>query len=219
MYFLPSLVRIPVSLIFLFAFGLFYSCKDSDQLAQEALHHLKSGKSITALALFDQILDEEPENPLALYGRGKILISNSLTINIGKRILKKALFLLDSEEEAKKDIYITLSHVLKAKESILFLEKAIQREKKLFPEIYQILAQRYLEKGESQKALDTYEKAIHLYPNHIQLVVEYALFLNQKGKYKKTDELLVKASDKNPEKLDYLSSLVLKPSFKKILDF
>jgi len=81
-------------------------CHNSNSLAIQGLKFLDQGKKITALKYFEEALDANKKNPLALYGKGKIMIESSLTMSLGQKLIESSLPKLD--KKYKTDAVLSL---------------------------------------------------------------------------------------------------------------
>ncbi|AFM14310.1 hypothetical protein Turpa_3676 [Turneriella parva DSM 21527] len=66
------------------------SCGRSRALAEEGLRRLEQGKQTSALELFDRALRSDPNEALALYGKGTLLAEEQITEQIALAMLNQA---------------------------------------------------------------------------------------------------------------------------------
>lgn len=68
---------------------LLLSCR-ARALAEEGIMRMEQGKETSALELFDRALRSNPEEPLALYGKGMLLSEEQITREIALAMLRQA---------------------------------------------------------------------------------------------------------------------------------
>ena len=175
-YLLPFLFIVP-----------FTGCKNADYYAHEGLKHLQQGHKITALRNFETAYEKDKDNPLALYGKGIILIDSGITIDMGLESLEKAIPGL-SDIEYKADAYLKLARgykgLKKDTKAIHKLEEAI-KNKVDDARIYHVLAGLYLnlpvkkedKKKNFERALTLYQEGVKRFPEDAALNREYGIHL------------------------------------------
>ena len=199
-------MRIFVYIIFIFLF--LENCKQSNKFALEGIKELEHGRNITALTFFDRVLKNDPDNVIALYGKGKILITKALTLNIGIEMLKTALKSEDLDIKYKQDICIVLSSVLDNKEIITLLSKIIKEQVISNPEIYIILAKSYINIQNYLEADTVYNKGLVIFKNNNSLTKSYISFLISRQKYNIAKDHLLTLINLYPNDTDNLENLI-----------
>ncbi|RME90614.1 MAG: hypothetical protein D6767_06575 [Candidatus Hydrogenedentota bacterium] len=187
----------------MFPLLLLFSCKNANKIANEGIEYLNAGNYIAALNAFDEALEIDKENVLALYGRARIYAKNSETREMAKRDLEKALPHLKSPED-ELQARIVLANIYyqynQWKKAISVLEDAYQkgrREKRLLLH----LSQYYAENRQISKAKEVYEKALQQYASDEDILYSYGLFLAKYlHQYKKATDYLVQSLEKAKEK-------------------
>ena len=188
-----------IAVVFLFSIG----CNQANQMAEEGILQLEQGKSVTALTLFEEALEIDSENSIALYGKGQILIQQEVTRHMGKSMLKKAVLRLSDRKQQKSAAFL-LAQFSETKDGIEILYNMIKR-KFNDPDVYLQLAAYQTKLKEKKKALATYLEAIDLYPQQARLKVKLAYFYaaNMRN-YRKAFEYYKQASDTQEDDIDCL---------------
>ncbi len=204
-------VKLCLICVSLFSYFLvFSSCYRADKIAQEGLLKLEQKKYVTALTLFEDVLENVPEHAIALYGKGSILIQQEVTRHMGKLMLKKAISSL-SLKELKKKSYLLLVEFSNVQESIQIFQDMLQ--KKLSDSyVYSKLASYQLKLNKKREALVTYLEGIQKYPEKNHLKGELAFFYaSHMRNYRKALEYYQEAvsREKNEESknIEYLMGL------------
>jgi tetratricopeptide (TPR) repeat protein len=158
---------------YLILFIVFSSgCHNANSLARQGLKNLEQGKKITALKYFEEALDANKKNPLALYGKGKIMIESSLTVSLGQKLIENSLPRLD--KEYKTDAILSLGKSYAAtnlyNKAIQILEASLS-EGSQAPEIYMDLSFYYLQTLEKSQAKNILLKGIQVNPKSDRLYV------------------------------------------------
>ena len=195
---------------FLLIFSLISQCKDANNMARQGLEYLNDKKTIAALNLFDQALEIDEGNHLALFGKGKIFIREVLTLNIGKEMLTKSITGLE-DKSLKKEAYILLSEVSPKEESIKILQKAILDQSVVDATLFHTLAKSQLKNDQIEEAISTYETGINKYPEDHTIYKKLGVVLASRLKnYQEAYTLFKVITKKSPsdiESLYYLSKI------------
>ena len=200
------LLRCALAYIWLGVFFVPLNCHNADKTAREGILRLEEGKDVIALTLFEEALEADPENSLALYGKGQILIRQELTKHIGLPMLKKAVSGLPNADSRKK-AYLFMVQASDAQEAIKILEEMI-KNKMDDPNVYSQLAARQLELNNRRAAVKIYLKAIEKYPQKTHLKGELALlYASQMRAYRRASEYYQKALDEDATNTSYLMGL------------
>ena len=182
------------------------NCHRADKAAREGLFKLEEGKDVIALTLFEDALEIDPENSLALYGKGQILIRQEVTKHIGLSMLRKAISGLPDMDSRKK-AYLFMVKASDAEEGIKILEKMI-KDKMDDSNVYSQLAARQLKLKNKRIAVKTYLEAIQKYPQKTHLKGELAsLYASHMRAYRKALEYYQKALDEDGANTSYLMGL------------
>ena len=166
------------------------ACNFSHKLAQEGIKHLEKGEEITALTFFEKSLKQEPKQPLALYGKGKLLAQSIITSHVAQDMLKMSLNTLSKQDQKyAEDIYIILARLAGGSKAIKILTDALP----LFPtkKVYLTLGGYYTELKEYKRAYMLYkEKALIQYDNDIDLQIAMINSLLSLKLYRKAYNIL-----------------------------
>ena len=167
-------------------------------------------KTLTALNLFDQALEIDKDNSLALFGKGKIFVKETLTLNIGREMLFKSIPGL-KDKPLRKEAYLLLFKTSSGQESVKILQKAIMDQLVVDPELFQTLAEYQLEKDQIKEAVFTYESGIKKCPDDITLKKNLGVvFASRLKSYREAYLLFKNIVEKTPkdiESLYYLSKI------------
>ena len=163
------MIKKTIAVFFLTAF--FFSCHNANSLAKQGLKNLEQGKKITALKFFEQALDANKKNPIALYGKGKIMMESNLTISLGQRMVESALPNLD--KKYKTDAILSLGRSYAATnvydQAIKVLAGSIETGNHA-PEIYIDLSFYYLQILEKNQARNILVKGLSANPKSTALL-------------------------------------------------
>jgi lipopolysaccharide biosynthesis regulator YciM len=147
-------------------------CHNSNSLARQGLKNLEQGKKITALKFFEEALDANKKNPLALYGKGKIMTESTLTMSLGQKLIESALPKLDSEY--KTDAILSLGKSYAAtnlySRAIKVMENSLA-EGTHDPEIYIDLSFYNLQILEKNQARNVLLKGLQANPKSVRLYI------------------------------------------------
>ena len=195
---------------FFLLLSLISQCKDANNMARQGLEYLNDKKNIAALNLFDQALEIDEGNPLALFGKGKIFIREPLTLNIGKEMLTRSITGLE-DKFLKKEAYLLLSEVSSKEESIQILEKAILDQSAVDADLFHALAKSQLKNDQIKKAISTYETGMKKYPKDHTIHKELGVVLASRLKnYREAYTIFKVITKKKPEDIEslyYLSKI------------
>ncbi|MDH4261423.1 MAG: hypothetical protein OEV78_00090 [Spirochaetia bacterium] len=149
-----------------------FNCQNANKLAKLGLKNLEQGKKITALKYFEEALDSNKKNPLALYGKGKIMIESSLTLNLGQKLIESSLPKLDKEYVTDAILSLGKSYASTNlyNKAMQILEKAIS-EGNHAPEIYMDLSFYYIQTLEKNQARNILLKGIQANPKSDRLYI------------------------------------------------
>lgn len=152
-----------------------WQCRNANSIAKEGFKNLEQGKKITALRFFEEALDVNKNNPLALYGKGKILIESNLTFNLGQKLIETALPKLDSEY--KTDAVMTLAKSYARTnlydKAIKYLEESIKNGVHV-PDMFIDLSFYYMQTLEKTKGRNILLKGLETYPKSISIYIALA---------------------------------------------
>ena len=192
---------VPFLFLFVFAF-----CENPNKYSERGLELLEEKRDLSALILFDKALEIESNNPLSLYGKGTIMIKNSITTDIGYRMLEQSFpnltgrkrgevgILLAKYYYSKKDFNKALEYVANAKE-----------EGNIKEEIYIIESSIYSAKNQYQKTISSLTKGYEEYQTAIfmeHIVAEHIKHKNYRKAYQILLDLLRKENN-NQDKYLY----------------
>lgn len=161
--------------IYLASFIFIVNCQSSNSLAKEGLKYLEQGKKITALKFFEDALNANKKNPIALYGKGKIMTESNLTMGLGQKLIESAIPRL--EAPYKIDAVISLGKSYAAtnlyNRAIKVLNTSIS-EGSQSPEIYMDLSFYYLQTLETNQARNSLLKGLAVFPKSVPLYLSLA---------------------------------------------
>ncbi len=181
-------------------------CNQADKMAKEGIFYLEQGKDVTALALFEDALEIDSENSIALYGKGQILIQQEVTRHIGKSMLKKAVLHL-SDQKQEKNATLLIAKFSDTKDRIQILRRMIKR-KMDDPDVYLQLANAHSKLQKKKEALTIYMEAIRKYPKDAYLKAELAHFYARSMRnYHKAFEYYKQSSEEQEDNIDCLIGL------------
>ena len=162
-------------LLYLVICFAFIKCNNANSLAKEGLKHLDQGKKITALKYFEEALDSNKKNPIALYGKGKIMTESSLTMNLGQKLLENSIPKLDPEY--KSDAILTLARSYARTNlydrAIKLIEENISAPS-ASPDLYIDLSFYYIQTLEKNKGRNILEKGLEANPKSMSLYLALA---------------------------------------------
>jgi len=161
---------------------------------------INAGKDGEALAVLDNALANNPNDPKGYYLRGVLRSKNPATFQQGIEDLRQALVLSPGD----KEVLVTLGEKLLGKrevaDAIIFLKKAVDMDPDL-SRAYRLLGSCYLEKGETETALTMFRKCLDRDPkdNGARLSLSKVYF-DTGSLEKANDNLRIILSQANPEK-------------------
>ncbi|GEM_PF-2838285 len=158
---------------------LVYSCSDGSRLAREGREQQQKGHNVVALNLYEKSLEQNPSNPIALLGKGSILVRENVTRQMGISMIEKALPKI-KDPGMKAEAYVALLN-----DSISRgdngradkLSQTIDKQKIYSPKIFSLLARSAKNPG------NVYETALLNYPESRELRLEYASWLGSRKNY------------------------------------
>ncbi|MDH4200263.1 MAG: tetratricopeptide repeat protein [Spirochaetia bacterium] len=163
------------TIFFILGIFLIFSCNNANSLAKEGLKNLDQGKKITALKYFEEALDSNKKNPIALYGKGKIMTESTLTLSLGQKLLENSIPKLG--DEYKVDAILTLARSYARTnlydKAIKLLEESTSAEP-AFPDLYIDLSFYYIQTLEKTKARNILAKGLEANPKAVSLYLELA---------------------------------------------
>ncbi|MEO1428207.1 MAG: tetratricopeptide repeat protein [Cyanobacteria bacterium J06632_19] len=147
---------------------------------QLAVKHLQANRFIQAEQCYHQVLEEQPQNPEALYGLG-LMAQQMNQLPIAEKLLSKVVSLQPSLLKA----WFSLGNVRQANGQLPEAEsaylKAIELQPKIAP-LYNNLGYTLQQQGKWDEAIKCYQKALEIQPNCFEAEVNLgnALFTQQK---------------------------------------
>jgi tetratricopeptide (TPR) repeat protein len=185
------------------------NCRNSNFYAKEGIKNLHDGKKITALKFFEEALDSNKKNPLALYGKGKIMLESSLTMTLGQKLVENSLEKLDAEYLS--DAYISLAKSFAMTnlydKAIEILEKGLEKNSSS-PDIYRDLAFYYSQTLNYNKAKSVLSKGVEMFPEDADLSLELSnLYIKQFGNWNLGIEIIENSKKKNNNNRELLVKL------------
>ncbi len=101
-------------------------CSNAKQLALQGLEAYDEGKKITALRYFEEALKKDAGNPYALYGKGRLMLDSTITIDIGKRMLRDSIDGLPPQYQTKAYLALAQSYAMtnQYEEALKILDEA-----------------------------------------------------------------------------------------------
>lgn len=170
-------------------------CNKSEELAREGHMHLKHGRYISALTLFEQALKENRESGLALLGKGICLLQSPLTIAIGESLIKRSIPRLELEAD-KMQAYLKLAEAMEndkqEKKAHAYLLKAYG-DGLSSEQFFLKFSRSFYKKKDYPGLLQTLQNGLRSYPESIELQYRNAVAIARYAKdYKKSASLLKK---------------------------
>lgn len=204
------MIRVYRKLVIVVFYALFlFHCHNANSLAREGLKNLEQGKKITALKFFEEALDANKKNPLALYGKGKIMTESPLTMSLGQKMIESALPKLEPGYKADAVISLGKSYAVSNlyNKAIKILASAIA-EGMHEPEIYLDLSFYYGQLLEHAKARSILLSGIQNNPKSAKLLVALANFdLKYQKDIQGAIRSMEKAQQMQPEDKDILKNV------------
>jgi len=158
---------------------LLYSCSDGSRLAREGREHQQKAHNVAALNLYEKSLEQNPSNPIALLGKGSILVRENVTRVMGISMIEKALPKIKDPAMKAEGYAILLNDSISRGDSRKAdkLSQTIQQQKLYSPKIFSLLAR------SSKNSGTVYETALQNYPDSRELRLEYASWLASRNNY------------------------------------
>ena len=191
-------------LFYTFCFLFLSFCRTADNFAQQGLKSLDNKNEIQALVYFNEALERDSDNPLALYGKGRIFIKNYYGKEKGKRMLQRAVLQLKLKKEYHsyfEDANIILAqHMDSPKEAISTLETALDENiitKKLCLELNSYYQQ---VKNWRKALLLLVDVALKNHPHDTDIQIEIARIRIILRRYKQARKELINQSEIQPNR-------------------
>ena len=176
-------------------------------MARQGLAYLDEKKIVAALNQFDKALEIDENNSFALFGKGKIFVQKTLTLNIGRKMLLRSLPGLE-DIALKKEAYLLLSKTSPAQESIKILQRAILDQSIVGPEFFHALADSQLKDNRVKEAASTYHWGIKRYPDDITLQKKLGILsASRLRNYQEAYSIFKSVIEKAPKDIEALYSL------------
>jgi len=197
---MSQLIKNKFYLLFIFFFFIGgMNCKNSDKLAIQGLDFLQEGKKISALRYFDEALDINPNNPYALYGKGKILLESTITFSLGQSMIERSLDHLNPKY--KVDAYRSLASSYAFsnlyKKAINTLKQANEKGFQSI-EIISDIVQYYISVKDYQTARTILNENLSKYSKENKIYIDLALLeANQFQNLEKAKSILEKSAEIN----------------------
>ena len=191
-------------LFIIFIFG----CKKLDKMAVAGIKELEMGRVISALTIFEQCLEEEPNNAFALYGKGKIMVSKLVTVKIGISMLKEALKSNTLDIVYKQDIYLILSKILDNKEVLSLLSTALKNQENRTPQLYHSLAKSYMYAKDEASANKSYLTGLSFFKDNIFLYKSYFTYLINLQRYLDAKNIMLSLLQNDPNNKEYIENTI-----------
>ncbi|MES0490954.1 MAG: hypothetical protein ABUK01_13235 [Leptospirales bacterium] len=156
---------------------LFYSCSNAEKNSLEGFKYLEQGKDMRAYHFFDLALQQSQDFPLALYGKGLLMFKNPSTVHMARNMLLNALPELEGKYKLGAYEALAKSYRLynQQAEAVGILKRAI-KESVDQPAIYLLLIDNYTDLRKYTLIQRTFDSALELYPENIDLLKKAALF-------------------------------------------
>jgi len=193
------------SIIFIILSSLLF-CNSSQKDAKIGIAFLEEGKQFTAYRFFEKALENNKDEPLALYGKGKIFLRSSETVQIGRELIRKSLPKLPEKHFNDAIKALVHSHTLakEYRESIALLQKQIEKKRES-DLIYKNMVANYLILRKYEQGKRNLQKALDLYPTSIHIMQIAGIYESIVRKNKKEAlkyfEAVSKIDSKNSENL------------------
>ena len=167
-----------------------------EQTLQLAVGHHTSGRLPEAEALYKQVLQAEPNQPVALHLLGV------LAYQVGKsdaavELISKAISFLPDYTEAHNNLGLALQELGKPDAAAESFQKALAL-KDDYPEAHHNLGNVYQHMGKPEEAVDCYQRAISLKPDYVKAYNNLGLAFKELGNLDDALDGYRQALDKDP---------------------
>ncbi|MCB1199192.1 MAG: hypothetical protein KDK41_01000 [Leptospiraceae bacterium] len=171
------------------------ACSRSEKISRNGLQLLKQGKTLSALAEFEKALAINENDPLAQYGKGRILARNQVTRQIAEDLIRTALPELNEVDLQTGAYEVLLELRIKPVEDKRKIKDLLTEIENLRLQSPQFLLAKATLTNDRQTRLKIYNSARELYPQDIEIFQTLLKFTAVELKdHKAVKELL---ADKN----------------------
>lgn len=192
-------------------FILTLSCGSSTSHSLLGIKFLEEEKEVSALLNFNEVLAEHPNDSLALYGKGTLLIENQMTSFIGFSLLEKSLEGLSEKKYRKGALLLILEYNIQKKmfEQVDIIFDKITDEGFIDLSVYQVLMDSYIQQKNYKKTIQLLENGLKIYKIDVLEENIAYIYLKYLKNYKKSYQVYTILYEKtlNPKYLYFLINI------------
>jgi Flp pilus assembly protein TadD len=155
------------------------------------------GASDWGIKMFEKAIELEPKNPILLTELAKLYVVNN-NLEKAKELLNKALTMKGDYADAVISMSILEESEGKIGEAAKRLENLVNKNPFSIEGHFQ-LGRLYYNRGEHDQAIEQFQLAIQLFPNHSNSLYSLGLIYEKRGNKEKALEMFRKVLELNPE--------------------